>query len=74
MLDLNFVRENLALVKEKLAQRNLPLGQLDTFQEWDRTRRQYITELETRKKKNPSLEVLQRLARAVGVPVTELLE
>ena len=34
----------------------------------------YVTQLETGKKKNPSLEVLKRLARALGVPVTELLE
>jgi seryl-tRNA synthetase len=64
MLDLNFVRENLALVKEKLAQRNLPLGQLDTFQEWDRTRRQYITELETLKaRRNRDSEEIARLKK-----------
>jgi len=34
----------------------------------------YLAELEAGKKKNPSLEVLQRLAKALGVPVTELLE
>jgi transcriptional regulator with XRE-family HTH domain len=34
----------------------------------------YIAQLETGKKTNPSLEVLKRLARALGVPVTELLE
>jgi transcriptional regulator with XRE-family HTH domain len=34
----------------------------------------YIAQLETGKKKNPSLDVLKRLARALGVPVTELLE
>lgn len=33
----------------------------------------YIAMLETGAKKNPSLEVLQRLAKALGVPVTELL-
>jgi len=64
MLDLNFVRENLALVKEKLAQRNLPLGQLGTFQEWDRTRRQYITELETLKaRRNRDSEEIARLKK-----------
>jgi transcriptional regulator with XRE-family HTH domain len=30
--------------------------------------------LEAGKKKNPSLDLLKRLARALGVPVTELLE
>ena len=33
----------------------------------------YLAELEAGKKKNPSLEVLQRIARALGVPVSELL-
>jgi transcriptional regulator with XRE-family HTH domain len=34
----------------------------------------YIAQLEAGEKKNPSLDVLKRLARALGVPVTELLE
>jgi transcriptional regulator with XRE-family HTH domain len=34
----------------------------------------YLAELEAGKKRNPSLDVLKRLARALGVPVTELLE
>jgi transcriptional regulator with XRE-family HTH domain len=34
----------------------------------------YIAMLETGVRKNPSLPVLKRLARALGVPVTELLE
>jgi XRE family transcriptional regulator, master regulator for biofilm formation len=34
----------------------------------------YVAMLETGKKKNPSIAVLQRLAKALGVPVTELLE
>jgi XRE family transcriptional regulator of biofilm formation len=34
----------------------------------------YIAKLESGDKKNPSLAILQRLARALGVPVTELLE
>lgn len=34
----------------------------------------YIAQLEMGQKKNPSLAVLQRLAKALGVPVTELLE
>ena len=33
----------------------------------------YLAELEAGKKKNPSLDVLKRLAKALGVPVTELL-
>ena len=35
--------------------------------------RTYIVKLESGEKKNPSLAVLQRLAKALGVPVTELL-
>jgi transcriptional regulator with XRE-family HTH domain len=34
----------------------------------------YIAQLETGTRKNPSLEVLKRIAKALGVPVTELLE
>ena len=34
----------------------------------------YITQLETGQRKNPSLAILKRIARALGVPVTELLE
>ena len=34
----------------------------------------YIAMLETGKRKNPSLVILQRLAKALGVPVTTILE
>ena len=34
----------------------------------------YVAQLETGAKRNPSLDVLKRLARALGVPVAELLE
>jgi transcriptional regulator with XRE-family HTH domain len=33
----------------------------------------YVSQLEAGKKKNPSLDVLQKLAKALGVPVAELL-
>jgi transcriptional regulator with XRE-family HTH domain len=33
----------------------------------------YITQLETRERINPSLDVLRRLAKALKVPVGELL-
>ncbi len=36
--------------------------------------RPYLTMLETGARKNPSLAILKRLAKALGVPVTELLE
>lgn len=34
----------------------------------------YIAQLESGLKKSPSLPTLKKLARALGVPVTELLE
>ena len=34
----------------------------------------YLSQLENGARKNPSLPVLKRLARALGVPVTALLE
>ena len=36
--------------------------------------RGYLADIEAGHRKNPSLAVLQRLARALGVPVTALLE
>ena len=33
----------------------------------------YVAQLEMGVKKNPSLEILKRIAKALGVPVTELL-
>jgi transcriptional regulator with XRE-family HTH domain len=36
--------------------------------------RSHLSLLEAGHRKNPSLEVLKRLARALGVPVGELLE
>jgi transcriptional regulator with XRE-family HTH domain len=36
--------------------------------------RSYLAKLETGHSQNPSLAVLQRLAKALGVPMTALLE
>ncbi|MFY9558850.1 MAG: serine--tRNA ligase [Terriglobales bacterium] len=48
MLDLNFVRENLALVEEKLRQRGMnPAEVLKDFRAMDTERRQAITQTET---------------------------
>ncbi len=44
MLDLNFVRENLAAVRSALANRNFPLEGLDRFVELDAERRRVIGE------------------------------
>lgn len=35
--------------------------------------RTYIVKLESGDKRNPSLDILKKLAKALGVPVTELL-
>ena len=39
-----------------------------------KVKKQYVTMLESGARKNPSLAVLKRIADALGVPVTELLE
>jgi seryl-tRNA synthetase len=50
MLDLNFVRDNLPVVEEKLRQRGMdPATVLKDFREIDKRRRQAITEAETSK-------------------------
>lgn len=46
MLELAFVRDNLALVKERLAQRGLPSTALDDFETMDRERRKLLVEVE----------------------------
>ena len=44
MLDINFVRENLDIVRRALADRNFPAEALDTFAELDAERRRVIVE------------------------------
>jgi XRE family transcriptional regulator, master regulator for biofilm formation len=34
----------------------------------------YISEMEAGKKRNPGIETLRKIAKTLGVPVTELLE
>ena len=64
MLDLNFVRDNLPLVEEKLRQRGMdPAAVLKDFREVDTQRRQAITEAETSKAQ-------RRHAGAVGSVAT----
>ena len=36
--------------------------------------RSYVALIESGRKKNPSLDIIKKLARALGVPATELLE
>src|SRR6202007_3399296 len=66
MLDLNFVRENLPLVEEKLRQRGMdPAAVLKDFQEVDTLRRQAITEAETSKaQRNKASEEISKLKKS----------
>jgi len=66
MLDLNFVRENLPLVEEKLRQRGMdPAAVLKDFWEVDTRRRQAITEAETLKaRRNRASEEIAKLKKA----------
>ncbi len=54
-------REHANMTQEELAKRA-------------KVTRSYIAVLEAGHKKNPSLDIMKRLARALGVPVGELLE
>jgi seryl-tRNA synthetase len=65
MLDLNFVRDNLALVEEKLRQRGMnPAEVLKDFQSIDSERRQAITQTETlQARRNKASEEIARLKK-----------
>jgi seryl-tRNA synthetase len=66
MLDLNFVRDNLPLVEEKLRQRGLdPSAVLRDFREVDTQRRHAITEAETLKaRRNKASEDIAKLKKS----------
>src|SRR5579864_7929100 len=66
MLDLNFVRDNLPLVEEKLRQRGMdPSAILKDFREVDTQRRHAITEAETRKAaRNKASENIAKLKKS----------
>jgi seryl-tRNA synthetase len=66
MLDLNFVRENLPLVEEKLRQRGMdPTAALKDFRQLDTERRQAITGAETSKaQRNKASEEIARLKKS----------
>jgi seryl-tRNA synthetase len=66
MLDLNFVRENLPLVEEKLRQRGMDSAAvLKGFREVDTQRRQAITEVETSKaQRNKASEEIAKLKKS----------
>ncbi|HTS57869.1 MAG TPA: serine--tRNA ligase [Terriglobales bacterium] len=74
MLDLNFVRDNLPLVEEKLRQRGLdPAAVLQDFAEVERERRQAIARVETLKaqRNQASEEIAKRKKR--GEDVSQLV-
>src|ERR1700681_2743259 len=66
MLDLNFVRDNLPLVEEKLRQRGMdPVQVLRDFHQVDTQRRHTITEAETMKaKRNRASEEIAKLKKS----------
>src|SRR6201987_4212908 len=66
MLDLNFVRDNLPLVEEKLRQRGMdPAAVLKDFRDVDTQRRHAITEAETRKAvRNKASENIAKLKKS----------
>jgi seryl-tRNA synthetase len=66
MLDLNFVRDHLPEVEEKLAQRGMNAAEvLGQFRQMDGVRRQHITELETlQAQRNRASEEIARLKKA----------
>ncbi|MGA9526560.1 MAG: serine--tRNA ligase [Terriglobales bacterium] len=65
MLDLNFVRDNLALVEEKLSQRGMnPAEVLKNFRTIDAERRQAITQTETlQARRNKASEEIAKLKK-----------
>lgn len=79
MLDLNFVRDNLPLVEEKLRQRGMdPAQVLKDFHQVDAQRRHAITEAETMKaRRNRASEDIARLKKSgqdVGAQISETKE
>ena len=75
MLDLAFVRANLALVEEKLRQRGADTSLLANFAELDKARRSSITEVETLKaQRNALSQEIGRLKREGKDAVAVTLE
>jgi seryl-tRNA synthetase len=74
MLDLQFIRANLAEVKERLAGRGVDAGLLDSFESLDERRRALITQLETLKgQRNKLSEEIGKRKRS-GEDAAELSE
>jgi seryl-tRNA synthetase len=76
MLDLNFVRDNLPLVQEKLRQRGInPADVLKDFQQVDAQRRQAITSAETMKaQRNQASEQISKLKKTGADAVALIAE
>jgi seryl-tRNA synthetase len=75
MLDLNFVRGNLALVEEKLRARGAdPAALLGNFRALDLERRQAITQAETLKAMRNELSEQVGRAKRQGLDAAELME
>src|SRR5438270_14037395 len=76
MLDLNFVRDNLPLVEEKLRQRGMdPTAVLKDFREVDVQRRQAITDAETMKaRRNQASEEIAKLKKAKQDATAQMAE
>ncbi len=74
MLDLQFVRANLPLVEEKLRARGMNAAPLDSFEAFDRRRRQNITELETLRARRKQLSEEVGRAKRTGVDTAQLVE
>ncbi|HSB75122.1 MAG TPA: serine--tRNA ligase [Terriglobales bacterium] len=76
MLDLNFVRDHLPLVEEKLAQRGMnPAEVLGKFRELDGVRRQHIVELESlQARRNRASEEIARLKKAKQDAAAQIAE
>jgi len=76
MLDLNFVRDHLPEVEEKLAQRGMNAAEvLGQFRQMDGVRRQHITELETlQAQRNRASEEIARLKKAKRDATVQIAE
>jgi seryl-tRNA synthetase len=76
MLDLNFVRNNLPLVEEKLRQRGMdPADVLKDFREVDKQRSQAITEAEgVKARRNQASEEIAKLKKSGQDATTQMAE
>ena len=66
------VEAALPLLRRRLCRGARELTQVELAKR-AKVKRGYLAQFETRHKKNPSLPTLRRIAKALGVPVTELL-